>query len=59
MNFLILFFMCLALLTIIGGFIIMSLGGKINKKYSNKLMILRVTSQGLAILALFLTFLLA
>ncbi|MBN8511505.1 MAG: HIG1 domain-containing protein [Rickettsiales bacterium] len=40
------------------GVLSMALGGKINKKYSNKLMSLRVISQAFAILALFVLYLL-
>ncbi len=40
------------------GILSMALGGKINKKYSNKLMSLRVISQAFAILALFVLYLL-
>lgn len=40
------------------GILSMALGGKISKKYSNKLMSLRVASQAFAILALFVLYLL-
>lgn len=46
----------LALATVIAGNVVMIIGGKINKKWSNKLMTLRVALQALAILMLFLSF---
>lgn len=42
----------LTLLTLVAGIVFMATGGKINQKYSNKLMSLRVAFQGIAILLL-------
>jgi hypothetical protein len=47
---LILIFLTLAVL--VAGIILMAKGGKINKKYSNKLMVARVCLQFLAIIML-------
>ncbi len=41
---------------LIAGIVIMGVGGKLNAKYSNKLMTARVTLQGLALLMLALLF---
>jgi hypothetical protein len=43
-------FAILTLITLIVGVIVMAKGGKINTKLSNKLMILRVSLQGVAVL---------
>ncbi len=44
--------MCVTLISLIVGVIFMSIGGKLNKKYSNKLMVARVATQVLAVLLL-------
>lgn len=44
--------MCVTLISLIVGVIFMSIGGKLNKKYSNKLMVVRVVTQALAVLCL-------
>ncbi len=54
-------FIILALFTLtvlIVGIIIMGMGGKVNKKYSNKLMIARVATQAITIIALIVFFIL-
>jgi len=55
MNFtflLVVFFMLATLVVLLAGVILMMKGGKLNQKYSNKLMVARVALQGLAIAAL-------
>jgi hypothetical protein len=49
----IVFFVLLTISTLIFGIILMAIGGKINKKYSTRLMSLRVTMQALALFTLF------
>jgi hypothetical protein len=46
------------LAVLIVGIIIMGMGGKVNKKYSNKLMIARVATQAITIIALIVFFIL-
>lgn len=41
---------------LIAGVVLMGSGGELNKKYSNKLMIARVTLQGLVLLLILLIF---
>ena len=41
---------------LVAGVVLMGMGGKANEKYANKLMIARVSLQGLAILALLFVF---
>ncbi|NBX02921.1 MAG: hypothetical protein EBR02_02420 [Alphaproteobacteria bacterium] len=41
---------------LVAGVVLMGIGGKTNEKYANKLMIARVSLQGLAILLLVLMF---
>lgn len=52
---LVLIIMCITLMALIVGVIFMSIGGKLNQKYSNKLMVIRVVAQALAV-ALLLVF---
>ena len=56
MPILLLILMGATVLVLVTGVIVMAKGGAINKKYSNQLMMLRVTVQGLAILLLFVMF---
>jgi hypothetical protein len=49
MTFLVLLFMGITLLVLITGLIVMIKGGKLNKKWGNKLMVLRVAAQAIAI----------
>ncbi len=42
---------------LIAGIIVMAIGGKFSKKYSNKLMMARVITQFIALIILFLLFL--
>ena len=49
MTFILLLFMGITLLILITGLIVMIKGGKINKKWGNKLMVLRVAAQAIAI----------
>lgn len=49
-------FIAATLLVLIVGIVFMSFGGKLNEKYGNKLMALRVTLQALALLALALLY---
>lgn len=49
MTILILVFIGLTLLVLITGVIVMAKGGKIDEEYSNKLMMLRVLFQGIAV----------
>lgn len=48
----------LVLLILISGLVVMIKGGKLSEKWSNKLMILRVAAQGIAIGLLFLIYML-
>lgn len=41
---------------LVSGVVLMGIGGKANEKYGNKLMVARVTLQGLALLLLLLLF---
>jgi len=55
MNFtfiLVIFFMVATLAVLLTGVILMMKGGKLNQKYSNKLMVARVALQGMALAAL-------
>ncbi len=49
-------FMALALLMVIAGVVLMATGGKVNQKFSNKLMVMRVVFQALAVFTLVLFF---
>lgn len=40
------------LAVLVGGVLMMAFGGKLNEKYANKMMVARVTLQGLALLTL-------
>jgi hypothetical protein len=40
------------LAVLVSGLVVMAIGGKINRKYSNRLMVLRVVCQGIALLSL-------
>ncbi|MBN9542746.1 MAG: twin transmembrane helix small protein [Alphaproteobacteria bacterium] len=51
--------MLLTLIALIAGIVLMARGGKINQKYSNKLMTMRVVLQGLAIAIVAIIFLVA
>ena len=44
----------LTLVIVIAGNVVMVIGGKVSRKWSNKLMIMRVKCQAIAILMLFL-----
>jgi hypothetical protein len=48
--------MIATLVVLIAGVVLMAMGGKLNKKYSNQLMMLRVVLQGSVILLLFLMY---
>lgn len=50
------FFMLLTLLVLVTGVGFMMKGGKFNKKYGNKLMVARVSLQGLTLLLVILMF---
>jgi len=55
MNFtfvLVIVFMLATLAVLLAGVILMMRGGKLNQKYSNKLMVARVALQGMALAAL-------
>lgn len=54
-----LIFAFLTLITLIVGIIIMAKGGKLNAKASNKLMVLRVTLQGIVIILIIASVILA
>lgn len=41
---------------LLGGIVLMGVGGKANQKYGNRLMVARVSLQGLALLALMALF---
>lgn len=57
MNFLLFLFVGITLLVLISGLFVMIKGGKLNKKWGNKLMMLRVAAQAIAIGLLGLIFL--
>ncbi len=57
MAFIVVFLLLATLLVLVTGVTLMMRGGKINKKYSNKLMVARVTLQGLTLVAFGLMFL--
>jgi hypothetical protein len=57
MNFLLFLFVGITLLVLISGLFVMIKGGKLNKKWGNKLMMLRVVAQAIAIGLLGLIFL--
>lgn len=57
MFILLLLLMGFTLLVLITGLIVMIKGGKVNKKWGNRLMVLRVVAQGLAVALLGLIFL--
>ncbi len=54
--FLMMLFMLMTLLVLITGLVVMVKGGKVNKKWGNKLMVLRVAAQAIAIGLLCLIF---
>lgn len=54
MNLVVLILMVLTLLVVLGGVALMMRGGKWNKEYGNKLMILRVGLQGLVVVIIFI-----
>jgi len=43
-------------LVLVGGIVLMGVGGKANQKYGNKLMVARVSLQGLVLLLVMLVF---
>lgn len=54
--FLAIFLSIMTLLTLVSGILVFALGGKINHKFSNKLMVLRVVFQFLAIISVVFLF---
>lgn len=52
----VLIIMAVTVLALIVGLVVMVFGGKIDRKYSNKLMVLRVVSQALAIIGIMLVY---
>ena len=58
MTIIVYFFLGLTLLVLVAGIASMAIGGKFNKKYGNRLMMLRVAAQFAALLSLFLLYLL-
>lgn len=55
-----LFFCMLAtVIVLISGIVLMAMGGKLNKKYGNKLMVARISLQALAVILLGLTYFLS
>lgn len=55
----ILVLMFATVVVLIAGLVLMAIGGKVNEKHSNKLMVARVMLQGAAIIMLGIMFLLA
>jgi hypothetical protein len=51
-NVLIILFMLATLGVLIAGVVLMGAGGEANKRYANKLMMMRVSLQGMAVLLL-------
>ncbi len=58
MDYIVVIFSLATLAVLVGGVVLMAMGNKANTKYSNKLMVARVTLQGLVIVLLGLMFLL-
>ena len=58
-DYIILTIMVVVFVTMAAGIVVMAIGGKTNEKYSNKLMLLRVASQGLVIFLLGFMFMLS
>lgn len=52
----VLIIMAVTVLALIIGLVLMAVGGKIDRKYSNKLMVLRVVSQALAVIGIMLVY---
>ena len=52
----VIFFMIATLAVLVTGITLMAFGGKLNKKYSNKLMTLRIALQAVALMALALMY---
>lgn len=48
--------MGLTVFALIIGLVFMAIGGKIDRKYSNKLMVLRVVSQATAVIAIMIVY---
>lgn len=59
MNIAIVALMCVAAVVVLLGFVLMVKGGKLNQKYGNKLMVLRVIVQALALLLVFIVAMMA
>lgn len=55
-NILVVLLMLATLAVLVGGIVLMGAGGKLNARYGNRLMVARVTLQGLALLLLALLF---
>ncbi len=53
---LLLLFMTGALAVLVAGVVVMAVGGETDRKYSNRLMVLRVTLQAMAVLLLGMLF---
>ncbi|AZL15265.1 HIG1 domain-containing protein [Rickettsiales endosymbiont of Stachyamoeba lipophora] len=51
-----LIFMFITIAIVIAGVLLMARGGKLNKKFSNKLMVARVIFQAIALVVAFLIF---
>ncbi|MBL0317970.1 MAG: HIG1 domain-containing protein [Alphaproteobacteria bacterium] len=51
--------MAATLTVLVVGVIFMAIGGKLDRKYSNKLMVMRVVLQGLALFAIAMLFFMA
>ena len=56
LNIITIIFIISTMVIVIAGTVVMIRGGKVNKKYSNKLMVARVAFQAIAIFLLFLMF---
>lgn len=55
-SYIIVFLLCAVAGVLLGGIVLMGIGGKANQKYGNKLMVARVSLQGLVLLVLMLLF---
>ena len=51
-NMVLLVLMAVVALVLVAGVVLMARGGEVNRKYGNKMMVLRVTLQGLALVLL-------
>lgn len=51
-NIIILVLLAVTMSTMVAGIVLMAIGGEVNRKYGNRLMMMRVVSQGVLVLLL-------